>query len=142
MSEAIIDRKTRGGENRREVSGNELAQKRKTEITRTGEHTFRVPSRTVERRVYTVDIEHNFCTCKDAQINGQICAHLFAAAAVMMELNQEPEYVIVKKHNSRIPGYEYRLIEYRDGLEVGLVGVRDSWFDCYLDRVDLERRIA
>lgn len=132
-----------GATTHRRVAGDTIATERRSEIERVGENSFRVPSRSRVGRVHTVDVEKNGCTCEDRQINKRICAHLWAAAAVMMGLESEPEYVIERGHDSRLGGLYggrvYRLIEYRAGKRVGVVGERGSWYECHLDRIDLGR---
>jgi hypothetical protein len=139
MAEQRIPQTEERGENPREVAGEVLAARCRSEIERTGEHTFRVPSRSIAGRVYTVDLGVETCTCPDRQFGGNICAHMWAAAVVMMELESEPEYVIEKNPHAH---YLYRhdaymLVEYRAGERVRVIGYRPSWLDCYLDRADL-----
>lgn len=70
--------------------------------------------------------------------------HQWAAAAVMMELESEPEYVIEKNPNVHyLYRYDaYMLVEVKAG-ERTVIGFRPSWIDCYMDRQDIwERSVA
>jgi hypothetical protein len=133
--EVSIPKTTKLRESRIEA-GERLARERGDEFIRTGEHTFRIPSCSSNRKgtYYDVDIQKNGCTCKDRQRSRRICKHLWAGATYAFEM---PSYRVEQRGTTYYGDPSYSVIETRAGFE-RVVSVRPSYIDAVLDRLDIE----
>lgn len=103
--------------------------------TNRGEEPVRIESFSRPGFFHHVDLERSFCSC-EAKSFGTVetCRHLRIAA--IRAAKAEPEYLIERKHNSRISDFEYLIIRKINGREE-VLGFRPTRAMAELDITDI-----